>query len=149
MQRTGRKGYATYRIVVQDVRQAPSSGRVIALLGNYNPHTKEVNIDKVKSKFYIENGAHPSSRVTVLLKKEGVKIPKWVEMPAKAKKVTKNTDKLRKNRPAEATASKIKPTEAKAEPMPPTESAEVSEAQEAPQAVKAAEVNETVEKAKE
>jgi len=100
MQRTGRKGYAQFRIVVQDIRQTPSSGRVIAGLGNYNPHSKEAKLDLEKTKFYISNGAHPSERVAAILKKEGVKLPSWVVMHTKQKKTTKSAEKLRKNRPA-------------------------------------------------
>ena len=53
MQRTGRKGYATYRVVVQDSRRAPTSGNYVALLGNYNPHTKVANIEKDKAELFV------------------------------------------------------------------------------------------------
>jgi small subunit ribosomal protein S16 len=101
MQRTGRKGHAQFRVVVQDTRQTPSSGRVIANLGTYNPHTKEVKIDTAKASLYITNGAQPSERVSVLLKKEGVKLPSWVQLPEKKTSTIKNSEKLRKNQPAE------------------------------------------------
>lgn len=113
MQRTGRKGHAQFRVVVQDSRQTPSSGRVIAGLGSYNPHTKETNIDVEKAAFYLGNGAQPSDRVALLLKNQGVKLPEWVELADKKKqKTTKNADKLRKNQPvkevvAEAVAEEI------------------------------------------
>ncbi len=101
MQRTGRKGHAHFRVVVQDSRQTPSSGRVVAGLGSYNPHTKETNIDVEKAAFYLSNGAQPSDRVALLLKKEGVKLPEWVELAdTKKQKQIKNADKLRKNQPA-------------------------------------------------
>ena len=51
LQRTGRKGHAMFRIVVQDSRQTPTSGKVVARLGSYNPHNKEVIIDKEKAAF--------------------------------------------------------------------------------------------------
>lgn len=110
MQRTGRKGYAQFRIVVQDSRQTPSSARVVASIGTYNPHTKEAKIDIEKAKLYIKNGSQPSERVVTLLKKEGVKLPDWVELPKKETKAIKNLEKLRKNRPA------VKEEPAKAEP---------------------------------
>ena len=91
MQRTGRKGYAQFRLVVQDSRQTPSSARVVASIGTYNPHTKEVKIDTKKAELYLKNGAQPSDRMVSLLKKEGVKMPSWVEPLKKQKKVTKNT----------------------------------------------------------
>lgn len=116
MQRTGRKGYAQYRIVVQDSHQTPTSGRVVAHLGNYNPHTKDITLDKERAVFYLKNGAHPSQRVSTFLKKEGVKLPAWVEVfKGKKKKPIKNVEKLRKNRPAGTEAIKAEPTEAKEE----------------------------------
>jgi small subunit ribosomal protein S16 len=105
MQRTGRKGHAQYRIVVQDVRQAPKSGRVVASLGHYNPHSKEIKVDIKKAELYLNNGAKPSDRTAMLLKKEGVKLPKWVVLPDnKKQKSIKHVEKLRKNRPAEPKA---------------------------------------------
>ena len=105
MQRTGRKGHAQFRVVVQDSRQTPSSGRVIAGLGNYNPHTKETKIDAEKAAFYLKNGAQPSNRVAAILKKEGVELPSWVNLASdKKQKTIKNAEKLRKNRPVEEVA---------------------------------------------
>jgi small subunit ribosomal protein S16 len=119
MQRTGRSGHAQFRIVVQDTRQTPTSGRVIAALGHYDPHTKAIKLDLDKTKFYLSNGAHPSQRMAVLLKKEGVKLPAWVELRAKkSKKAIKHIDKLRKNRPAgEAPAAKPAEAEVSAEEL--------------------------------
>ncbi len=44
MQRTGRKGSAQFRVVVQDSRKTPTSGNIVALVGNYDPHAKVTNI---------------------------------------------------------------------------------------------------------
>ena len=63
MQRTGRKGHAQFRVVVQDSRRTPTSGRVVAALGHYNPHTKETSLNKEKATQYLNNGAQPSDRV--------------------------------------------------------------------------------------
>lgn len=99
LQRTGRKGHAQYRVVVQDSHRSPTSGKVIALLGSYNPHTKMVQIDTEKAKFYLDNGAQPSDRVVSILKQQKVSLPKWVSVTAPGKRTTKNPDKLRKNQP--------------------------------------------------
>lgn len=107
MQRLGRKGYPTYRMVVQDKRQTPTSGKVIAMLGNYNPHTKEVALKKDLAQKYLDNGAHPSGRVVALFKSEGIKIPKWVKIDEPGKKSVKNPEKLRRNRPAEPVEEKL------------------------------------------
>lgn len=102
MQRLGRKGHPTYRIVVQDSRLAPTSGKYVALLGSYDPHTKVSTLVKDKAKFYLEHGAQPSDRVAQLFKTEGVKLPEWVKLPTKQTREIRNAEKLRKNRPAEA-----------------------------------------------
>jgi small subunit ribosomal protein S16 len=112
MQRTGRKGHAQFRVVVQDSRRTPTSGRVVASLGNYNPHAKQANLNKEKAAFYLEHGAQPSDRVARLLKAEGVKLPGWVKLEATKKRDIRNVEKLRKNRPSSAEATEDKPSEA-------------------------------------
>lgn len=101
MQRLGRKGHSMYRIVVQDSRCTPTSGKYVALLGSYDPHTKVSSITKDKAELYLKNGAQPSDRVVKLFKSEKISLPKWVADPAKQKREIRNPDKLRRNRPAE------------------------------------------------
>lgn len=125
MQRTGRKGHAQYRMVVQDSRQTPTSGKTVAKLGHYNPHTKEHGIDLEKAKFYLDHGAQPSSRVAQLLSNNGVDMPDWVKLkPSKQSKI-KNQDKLRRNQepePVEEVAEEpAAEAEAPAEEAPATE----------------------------
>lgn len=104
MQRNGRTHSPVYRIIVQEAQRHPLSGRVVAEVGNYNPETKKVVLDKEKVEFYLKNGAQPSSRVAFVLKKEGIKLPAWYkEAPAKHAQA-KHADKLRKNQPKEETA---------------------------------------------
>lgn len=102
LQRLGRKGLPVYRVAVQEAQRHPSSGRVVAYVGNYNPHTKEANIQVEEAQKYLDNGAQPSPRVVRLLKEAGVKLPKWVKEPATEKqKAIRNAEKLRKNQPKE------------------------------------------------
>lgn len=105
-QRTGRSGHAHYRLVVQDARRSPTSGSVVAQLGSYNPHTKVATLNNERIEHFLNNGAQPSDRAALLLKKEGIKLPKWVNLPQKRSSAIKNTDKLRKNRPTELDAPK-------------------------------------------
>lgn len=123
MQRTGRKGHAQFRVVVQDSRRTPTSGRVVAALGSYNPHTKQSTLDKEKAAFYLEHGAQPSDRVVRLLQAEGVKLPTWVKAATPKDGKLRNPEKLRKNRPAEEVAPEA-PAAAETE----TEAAEAVEA---------------------
>ena len=132
MQRTGRKGHAQFRVVVQDSRLAPSSGRVVAMLGSYNPHTKATQIDKEKADFYLKNGARPSERTARLLKSEGVKLPSWVVSAEEKKREIRNPEKLRKNRPAEETAAEPADTADEAPADEPAETPEQEVAEEAP-----------------
>ncbi|MET0779860.1 MAG: 30S ribosomal protein S16 [Candidatus Saccharimonadales bacterium] len=101
MQRTGRKGHAMFRVVVQESRVTPTSGKVVALLGSYDPHAKTTTLDKDKAATFLSNGAQPSDRVVSLFQKEGVKLPDWVTVnTAKAGKL-RHAEKLRKNQPKE------------------------------------------------
>ena len=79
LQRLGRKGYPVDRLSVQEAHLHPSSGRVVAYVGSYNPHTKESNIQVELAQKYLDKGAQPTPRVVKLLKEAGVKLPKWVK----------------------------------------------------------------------
>ena len=100
MQRTGRKGHAQFRVVVQDSRRTPTSGKIVANLGHYNPHSKELVVDKEKAAFYLEHGAQPSERAARLLKNNGVKLPAWVKLSADKERTVRNADKRRSTMPA-------------------------------------------------
>ena len=66
LQRRGKRGYATYRVVVAD-GHAPIKGRFIADLGSYNPHTDSFEVEKDAVQDWIKKGAHPSDTVHNLL----------------------------------------------------------------------------------
>ncbi len=121
MQRRGRKGHAQFRVVVQDSHLSPKSGRVIANLGNYNPHTKQATIDKEAAAKYLSNGAQPSDRVVSVFKAEKIKLPDWVSVTKNPKRETRNPEKLRKNQPAQESKDEPKPTEAPAAEEAPVE----------------------------
>ena len=121
LQRVGRTGHAMYRMAVQESRRHPSSGRVVAYVGTYDPHTKDTKVQVELAQKYLDNGAQPSPRVVKLLVAAGVKMPKWVEsVDNKKSKSIRNIEKLRKNQPKGESVNK---TEAKEE----TEEKEVEE----------------------
>jgi small subunit ribosomal protein S16 len=125
LQRVGRKGYPVYRLAVQEAQRHPSSGRVVAYVGTYNPHTKEANVQKDVAQKYLDNGAQPTPRVVKLLKDAGVKLPKWVVEPVSDKqKSIRNAEKLRKNQPKEEVAEEAPAEEVPAEAEAPAEKAE-------------------------
>ena len=94
MQRNGRSHYPTYRIVVQEAQRHPLSGRIVAQVGSYNPHTKATTLDKEAAQKYLNNGAQPSTRVARILEANGVKMPKWYKKAAEKHAAIKNMEKL-------------------------------------------------------
>lgn len=123
MQRTGRKGHAQFRIVVQDSRRTPTSGKIVAALGSYDPHAKTTTLNKEKAALYMSNGAQPTPRAARLMKAEGVKLPDWVKLTESKTGKLRNPEKLRRNQPKEEAAPEA---EAPVE-EPATEAAEVAE----------------------
>lgn len=99
MQRTGRKGHAMFRIVVQESRYVPTSGKVVAQIGSYDPHAKTVILDKEKAALFLSNGAQPSDRAARLLTAQGVTMPSWVKLPENKVRAVRNADKRRSTTP--------------------------------------------------
>jgi small subunit ribosomal protein S16 len=131
MQRTGRKGHAMFRVVVQDSRVTPTSGKVVALLGSYDPHAKTTTLNKEKAETFLKNGAQPSDRAAMLLKSEGVKLPEWVTIDSKKSRKLRNPEKLRKNQPKEEVVAEEAKTE---EPAAEAEAPAEAVAEKAPEA---------------
>ena len=135
MQRTGRKAKALFRIVVQDSRFSPTSGRVVAQLGHYDPHTKETTLDKAQAEKYLSNGAQPSERVIRLFIAEKIALPKWVDQPRtdRASKI-KNAEKLRRNQPKEEAPAEEAPVADEPAADAPAEEAAPAEEEAKPEA---------------
>ena len=131
LQRTGRKGHAQFRVVVQDSRRTPTSGKIVAQVGTYDPHTKQTILNKERAEHYLTHGAQPSDRVVRILTAEGIKLPKWVAGSAKKAGKIRNPEKLRRNQPKEEAPVEA-PAEASAEEAPAEAEAEAPAAQEAP-----------------
>ena len=120
LQRVGRAGYPTYRLAVQESQRHPSSGRVVAYVGSYNPHTKEARVQVEVAQKYLDNGAQPTPRVVKLMKDAGVVLPNWVKQPtADKQKSIRNAEKLRKNQPKEEVVAEEAPAEEVAETETP------------------------------
>lgn len=115
LQRIGRSGYPMYRVAIQEAHRHPSSGRVVAYVGSYNPHTKATTLDLEKVEFYLKNGAQPTPRVVKILSEQKVKLPDWVVKHSGDKKAAiKKADKLRKNSSAQ-TSDEVSTDETKEE----------------------------------
>ena len=57
LQRNGRKALPLYRIVVQEAQRHPLSGRIVAQVGSYNPHTKATGVGHSKQEAQIKAAA--------------------------------------------------------------------------------------------
>ena len=123
MQRTGRKGHAQFRIVVQDSRRTPTSGKIVAQVGTYDPHSKVINLNKERAEHYLEHGAQPSPRVVMALKTQGVKLPDWVVKAEKKSSAIRHPEKLRRNQPKEEPVAEVAPEPAAEPEAPATEAA--------------------------
>jgi small subunit ribosomal protein S16 len=86
-------------VAVQESTRTPTSGRVVAYVGSYNPHTKESNVQVELAQKYLDNGAQPTPRVVKLLAAAGVKLPNWVKKAEQKSKTIRNSEKLRRNQP--------------------------------------------------
>jgi small subunit ribosomal protein S16 len=100
--RVGRHNHAQYRIIVQEKTKAPS-GKHIAIVGSYDPHSKQTVLKEDMIKEFLVNGAQPSDSVYNLLvrndvikgEKRVVKLPeKKVEEKIEEEKVSKKEESI-------------------------------------------------------
>lgn len=80
--RTGRKKSASYRIVAAEKTRAVT-GKFVEVLGHYNPHTKELVLNKERLETRVSQGAQPSNTVLRLMQNEGMDLPKWAKISKK------------------------------------------------------------------
>lgn len=59
LQRKGKKKQAFFRIVIQEHTEK-LQGKYLELLGNYDPHSKELNVDKDRVEYWVSKGAQVS-----------------------------------------------------------------------------------------
>lgn len=94
LRRAGKKNYATYRIVVAQ-STAPIQGKFMQRLGHYNPHTKEIVLDKDQLLSWIDKGAQPSNTVAKLMEREKI-THKRVSVHVKPKRAPRGEKKEEK-----------------------------------------------------
>ena len=116
--RVGRKNQPLYRVVVMDKQKDPW-GDALEILGNYNPHTKELNIKTDRVTHWIEQGAQPSATVHNLLIEQGIIKDKKVRVSTVSKKRQAKLDEKTKEKAAkEAEAAEAAKAAAEAEAKP-------------------------------
>lgn len=135
LSRVGRKKTALYRLVAADKRRA-ATGKVVARLGHYNPHTKEAVINKEAVEDYLSKGAQPSSTAVKLLKAQKVKLPKWAEanLIVKKKQPKKKEEKAEEApKPAKSDDAVAEAPKDEAKPEEKAEAKEDTKAEEKPE----------------
>jgi small subunit ribosomal protein S16 len=115
LQRQGTKSKPFYRIVVQD-ESFPRNGRVIEIIGQYDPNKEPsfFNVNKEKIAAWLSKGAQPTEKLRILLGKAGI-LPA-IDLAALPKKKSKAAIKAGgEEKPAEAAAAAPAEAPAKAE----------------------------------
>ena len=104
--RIGAKGQPSYRVVIADERAA-TSGRVIEVIGHYNPLTEpsSFNVNKEKTLEWIKKGAIPTPTVRKMLGKIGVL--KAIDFSASKKRAPKGTEEAKASPEAKPAAAVI------------------------------------------
>ncbi len=77
--RTGRKNFATYRIVAVDSARKRDT-KPIEELGHYLPHSKEIKLNEERINYWLSVGAQPTETVARLFVKEGLMKKKDLKM---------------------------------------------------------------------
>ncbi|MFH1546243.1 MAG: 30S ribosomal protein S16 [Patescibacteria group bacterium] len=137
--RVGRENLQKFRLVAQEKTKSPKSGKVVAIVGSYDPINTENKLifDAEKIEQFIKNGAELSDTVARLLLKNGFKkelAEKFVKKYTKQKSKNANTEEAVK--PVEKVAvDKPSESETSAEPMTNEHAAEKPKAEEAAPAV--------------
>lgn len=88
LRRIGKKGQATFRLVINEKR-SKMQGKFIDDLGWYNPHTNEVKFDVAKALDWMKKGAQPTESVHNLLVRTGAIKEHKVALHVKPKKAEK------------------------------------------------------------
>ncbi len=70
LKRTGRRGQASFRLVVVDEAK-PRDTWVVDDLGSYNPRTEDLAVDNAKALEWLKKGAQPTPTARALLSKVG------------------------------------------------------------------------------
>lgn len=101
LQRIGKKNQPKYRIIVQEER-TKLQGKVVAMLGGYNPRQKDqfINLDKENILKWLKIGAVPTDKVRFLFGKAGILPP--VDTSVLTKKKPKKAVENKEAAPTEA-----------------------------------------------
>lgn len=71
LRRVGKKGQATFRMVVAEARSKAKS-KFIEELGWVDPHTNKFELNNERISYWVGNGAKPTETASDYIKKSGV-----------------------------------------------------------------------------
>ena len=113
LQRIGKKKQAHYKVVVME-HTRKTTGKYLELLGWYNPHTSEIEVNEERLNHHLSNGAQMSATINNLLVTRGIvkgeKVTSWKPKKRPKKEETTETPKV-KEKPVEE--PKVEETSAK------------------------------------
>ncbi|MCK5471880.1 30S ribosomal protein S16 [Candidatus Gracilibacteria bacterium] len=108
--RVGRENLQKFRLVAQEKTKSPKSGKVVAIVGSYDPIDPENKLifDAEKIEQFIKNGAELSDTLARLLLKNGFKkelaekfVKKYTKQKSKKDK-TEDAKKVTTDKPSES-----------------------------------------------
>lgn len=87
LRRTGKRNQPHYRLVVAE-HTAPITGKFVAVVGHYNPRSKELVVNAEEITKWLNQGAQASNTVARLLSRQGIEhkqlqIHSYKERPSK------------------------------------------------------------------
>ena len=120
LQRVGRKKQPLYRVVVSE-KTKDTYGNHLEILGQYNPHTKEIVLKEDRIKYWLDNGAQASATVHNFFLKQGIIEGQKAKAVAISKKrqakkaggLVENLDRSGEEQSRKGGAKKEEPTEEK------------------------------------
>jgi small subunit ribosomal protein S16 len=114
LQRIGKKKQAHYKVVVME-HTRKTTGKYLELLGWYNPHTSEIEVNVERLNHYLSNGAQMSATVNNLLITKGIikgeKVTSWKPKKKPQKEEAAVEAPKEEAKPAEAPETEEKPAE--------------------------------------
>lgn len=116
LSRIGKKNHPTFRLIISE-KSKDLYGDYLELLGNYDPHTNQVNLKADRIKYWLSKGAQPSGTVHNLLvdKKiiagQKIKVANIKMKKEEKKSATEGTEKKEAKEKAEARVEKPKEKE--------------------------------------
>ena len=121
--RTGKKNQPFFKILVTEKKNPPRGGKILEMLGFFNPLTKKRGLKKDRIKYWMSVGAKPSESVYNLIIEEKVIEDKKIPVHKK-KKGSQAPAPEKSGEAAPAAVPAAVPAAPAAEPKPAAESKE-------------------------